>query len=216
MTIKAVIFDLDGLLIDTEPYWTWADNKILGREGYSLTPDLIQKRLGRGATGALEIYHKKFPFKYSFKDFIIERRQMAFKLMDKKIPVMVGAKEILKKCFDRGLKLGIATSGPHRQRMPKILQALDASDYISVFVTGNEVQAQKPLPDIFLLTSKKLGVKPGNCLVLEDAPAGIQAAKAAGMKAFGVNKDNDTRKALKNSGADEVFTSLSEIDINKL
>lgn len=214
--MKAVIFDLDGLLIDTEIYWTEADNQILAREGYRLTPELIRKRLGIGARGAVEIYHQAFPFKYPFEDFIKERRAIAFGLMDEKIPVMEGAPEFIKSCFKKGLKTAVATTAPHEERMSKILHALRASKHISVFVTGSEVERQKPSPDIYLLTAKKLRVNPRDCLVLEDAPGGVEAGKAAGMVVYGVNSDSSIRDHLQKSGADRVFNSLSEIDINKI
>lgn len=210
---KAVIFDLDGLLIDTEPYWTEADNTILGREGYCLTPELIRNRLGSSALGAVKMYHDSFPFKYPFDKFVKERREITFRLMDKKILPMPGAIELIRACFNKGYKLAIATTAPHKPRMSKILNALEATDYISEFVTGKEVQNQKPSPDIFLLTAKKLGVNSSDCLVIEDAPSGITAAKSAGMVAYGVNSDSETMNALKEKGADKVFKSLLEIDL---
>ena len=165
---------------------------------------------------SVKMYHEAFPFKYPFGDFIKERRGIVFGMMDQKIPVMEGAAEFIEQCFGLGLNLAIATSAPHRPRMPKILRALNASDYISVFVTGDEIKRQKPFPDIFLLTAEKLGVNPQECLVLEDAPAGVEAGKAARMRTFGVNEDEATRRALRDSGADEVFSSLAEINMNKL
>lgn len=216
MNFKAVIFDLDGLLLDTEPYWTKADNEILAREGFKLTPELIRKRLGIGAMAAVEMYHDAFPFKYPFEDFVRERREITFGLIDKRIPVMERAPEFVKKCFEKGLNLAIATTAPHEERMSKILHALRASKYISVFVTGTEVERQKPSPDIYLHTAKKLGVDPQECLVIEDAPGGVEAGKAAGMVVYGVNADSSTRDHLQSSGANKIFSSLSEIDINKI
>lgn len=214
--MKAVIFDLDGLLIDTEIYWTEADNQILAREGYKLTPELIRKRLGVGALSAVTMYHDSLSFKYPFEDFVKERRNITFSLMDKKIPVMDGAPEFIENCFRKGLKLAIATTAPHRPRMGKILEALNASRYISIFVTGDDVERQKPSPDIYLHTAEKLRVDPQDCLVLEDAPGGVEAGKSAGMVVYGVNSDSSIRDHLQKSGADRVFNSLSEIDINNL
>ncbi|MEK9176366.1 MAG: HAD family phosphatase [Patescibacteria group bacterium] len=211
--MKAVIFDLDGLLLDTEPYWTEADNQILAREGYKLTPELIRKRLGIGALNTVSLYHETFPFKYSFEEFAKERRDIVFNMMDQGIPVMDGATELIDECFKKGFKIAIATTAPHRARMSKILDALKASKYITVFVTGREVERQKPFPDIFLLAAKELNMDPKDCLVLEDASSGIEAAKAANMLAYGVNLDEETRRYLKKKGADKVFSSLTEVGL---
>lgn len=213
MKVKAVIFDLDGFLMDSEPLWGQADTQMLEERGIIPTEETFRKRLGTGNTRTVEIYKEDFGLSDSIEDLAREREELFFRLLDQHIPPMEGEKDLAKSLVDKGIKLAIATSGPHRERKQRILDALGLASLISVFVTGEEVQKAKPDPEIFLTAAHRLGVDPADCLVFEDAPSGIEAAKAARMMAVGVNRDAETRSQLKEKGADEVFSSLPEINI---
>lgn len=211
--IKAVIFDLDGLLIDSEPLWSQVDYEMFDERGFKPTEALFRKRLGTGNKRTVEIYKEEFNFKESVEELASEREKRFFKKLDQKIPPMSGASDLVKSFAKKNLKLAIATSGPHKNRMGRILNELGISDCISAIVTGEEIKRLKPAPDIFLAAAGKLDIEPEHCLVFEDAPSGVVSAKAAGMIAYGVNRDEITRKQLKEAGADEVYASLSEIEV---
>ena len=211
--IKAVIFDLDGLLMDTEPLWGQVDYQMFEERGFKATEDLFRRRMGTGNKRTIEIYKEEFAFKESVKELVEERERRFFELLDQEIPPMTGVTELVESLAKKRIMMAIATSGPHKDRMQRILEELGISKYISAIVTGDEIQKLKPAPDIFFLAAKKLDVHPKYCLVFEDAPSGIEAAKAAGMMAYGVNRDEETRRQLKEKGADKVFSSLLEIKI---
>lgn len=211
--IKAVIFDLDGLLMDSEPLWGQVDYEMFEERGFKATEELFRKRLGTGNIRTVEIYKEEFPFKEGVEELVAEREKRFFKLLDKKIPPMAGVIELIEGLFAKGIKMAIATSGPHKERISRILVELGIDKFISKTVTGEELKRNKPEPDIFLLAAKKLEVNPEECLVFEDAPSGVEAGKAAGMEVYGVNRDEITLKMLKERGADRVFIKLSEVVI---
>lgn len=213
LQLKAVIFDFDGLLIDSQRLWDQVDLEIFAERGFKPTKQLFARVLGTGSRRTLEIYKEEVNFRESVDELIKEREKRFFKLLDRKIIPMVGAVELVELLIKRGIKLAIATSGPHKSRMRKILREIGIFKYISVIVTGEEIKRLKPAPDIFLIAAKRLNIDPRNCLVFEDAPSGIMAAKKARMIAYGVNRDEKTRKELKKAGADRVFRSLKEIDL---
>lgn len=211
--IKAVIFDFDGLLINSEVVWSKTDTILLQKRGFNPTKELFLKRLGTGNKGTLEIYKKEFGIDDNIEDLIKERVGIFFDLLLKDLQLMQGARELIKKLYKQKMPLAIATSGPYEGRLENILDELNVRSYFPITITGSEVKNHKPAPDIFLHTGKKLGVESSKCLVLEDAPSGILAAKSAIMTAWGVSKDKAARDAMNKAGADEVFSSLKEIEV---
>ena len=111
---------------------------------------------GTGNKRTVEIYKEEFTFKESVDELVIEREKRFFKLLDQRIPPMEGAFEFVESLAKQKIKIAIATSGPHKYRMKKILRELRISRYISAIVTGEEIQNLKPAPDIFLIAAKKL------------------------------------------------------------
>jgi mannitol-1-/sugar-/sorbitol-6-/2-deoxyglucose-6-phosphatase len=210
---KAVIFDLDGLIMDSEPLWTMADIQILSRRGHTLTDEIILKRLGTGMKGTIEIYKQEFKITEETDALIKERLIIFSKLLEEKLIAMDGLYYLLDQLSRLKIKLAIASGGPHKKNINKILQKLKIENYFPVIITGEDVVNHKPHPEAFLLAAEKLKINPSDCLVLEDAPNGITAARRAGMKSYGVNKDKKIQKELKVAGADKVFSSLAKIKL---
>lgn len=209
--IKAVIFDLDGLLIDSEPIWADVDRELLGKRGFSPAEQLFIKRLGTGNKRTIEIYKEEFDIQEDTNELAKERTELFHILLAKHLVLMEGAKNLMQKLSNTGKKMAIATSGPYKGKIEEIILRLGIEKYISAVVTGEDVKRGKPFPDIFLLAAEKLGVAPQECLVLEDAPNGIIAAKTAGMIAFGINAKKEVQSQFAQAGADTVFSSLTEI-----
>lgn len=210
--IRAFIFDFDGLLIDSEPFWDKADTEFLQKRGFEYTDELRVKTLGTGHREATEIFKKTFGIKGNTNTLIAERKEIFYKLLWNDLRLMEGAQGLIEMLFRSDYKLAIATGGHSVDKVQEILTALSLQTYFLVIVSSEEVKHGKPAPDVFLLTAKRLGVDTSACLVLEDAPNGVLAAKKAGMVAVGVNTNSDIRVALQNAGADTVVKNLTELN----
>ena len=165
--IKAVIFDLDGTLVDSMWMWEDIDIEYLGRYGLSCPEDL-QKAIEGMSFTETAVYFKE-----------------RFGLPEKEVPLKPGAREFLEELAARGIPAGIATSNG-REMVSAVLKSLDMEKYFREVVTACEVPFGKPAPDIYLEVAKRLGAKQEDCLVFEDVPAGIMAGKRAGRTVYAV------------------------------
>ena len=211
--IKAVIFDMDGLLINSEVLWGETDTILLKKRGFKPTKELFLRRLGTGSHGTLEIYFEEFGFKEDLELLTKERLGIFYDLLWKKLQLMEGSEELIKNLYNNKITLAIATSGHTPEVLLEIVKKLRLDSYFSVLVSGYQVSKHKPAPDIFLYAGKELGIESTKCLVFEDAPNGILAAKSAGMMAWGVSQNSVAQEGLRKAGADRVFSSLSEITV---
>ena len=211
--IKAVIFDVDGLLVDSEGFWDKADKILLEKRGFRPTVELFRKRLGTGHISTIKIFKNEFGIEESIESLGNDRLVIFYELLWKDLQLMEGARELIKKLRKRNILCAIATGGHTQENLAEMLHKLNIFSQFSSLVTGFEVERQKPFPDIFLKAAENLEINPAKCLVFEDAPSGVRAAKRAGMIAWGVNKNSAIQKALKEAGADEVFRSLKEVAV---
>lgn len=208
--VKAVIFDLDGLLIASEDLWQKTDTEFLRRRDIIYDPKTRSKIRGTGQREAIEIYKKEFGIKGEVKNLIDERRNIFYSLAKAKLNLLPGVGRLIEELHLKDYILAVATGGHTKEKIKEILNQFGLSNYFSLLISSDEVKHGKPAPDVYLATATRLGVQPLNCLVLEDAVNGVLAAKAAGMKVFGVNKDLEIRRQLKEAGADRIFTDLKE------
>lgn len=209
----AVIFDLDGLLIDSEPLWGLVDKEFADKYHKKYTQEIKKEIMGTGQYEGAKLLKNEYNLTNSLDEIVQERRSMLYKKLFPKLSLMKGAREIIKRYHSRGLPLAIATGGFPQEKIKEIVEILHLSEFFIVLVSSDEVSQGKPHPDIYLHTAALLGVDPRNCLVLEDSPNGVKAAKAAGMVVFGVNNDISIQIFLKKAGAKSVFTSLSEVTV---
>lgn len=182
---EAVIFDLDGSLVDSMWMWKEIDIEYLGRFGISLPEDL-QSNIEGMSFSETAVYFKKF---FNIPDPIEQMKsdwnQMAWDKYMHEVPLKPGILEFLKGCKERGIKLGIATSNS-RELVENIAAVHNLRDYFSCIMTGCDVAHGKPAPDIYLAVAKELEVAPAKCLVFEDIIPGIMAGKNAGMEVCAV------------------------------
>ena len=206
--IKAVIFDLDGVLVDTEPLWYETYAKVCKEFGFEYSEELHKLTPGHADTVKLMTVKLGIPEKYP--EFL-ERVRAVYKDLFQKIAKPVpGVVDLLKNLKGK-YKLAIATSA-YKPRLDYNLEKISQlKAFFDVTTHGEEVEKSKPAPDIFLITAKKLGVKPEECLVVEDSESGILAAKASGMKAVGFKPDHVFPQDL--SKADLVVDDLSKISL---
>ena len=177
---EAVIFDLDGTLVDSMWMWKQIDIEYLGRFGYECPPQL-QKEIEGMSFSETAVYFKE---KFQIPDSLEEIKQcwvdMSIEKYRCQVPMKKGVRRFLSYLKENGFRAGIATSNG-RAMVDAVLHSLDMEAFFQVITTACEVAAGKPAPDIYQKVAKTLQVPPERCLVFEDVPAGIMAGKAAGM-----------------------------------
>ena len=185
---KAVLFDLDGTLVDSMWMWKQIDIEFLGEYGYDC-PDDLQKSIEGMSFSETAVYFKeRFQLPLSLDEIKACWTQMSIDKYRYEVPMKKGALEFLQYCKEKGIQTGIATSNG-REMVDAVIGSLNIGDYLQEITTACEVKAGKPEPDIYLEVAKRLGVNPSDCIVFEDIPAGIIAGKRAGMTVVAVEDD---------------------------
>jgi HAD superfamily hydrolase (TIGR01509 family) len=181
--IEALIFDMDGLLVDSEPLAEVAMVDFLNRYGHERRTEVMGKLLGRRLPEAVAIVAEAYELPGSVDALVQEYDTLRLDALRGRVQPMPGAQEIIAFGKDKGLKLALATSGQRSHADVSLAETGLAGNFLAE-VTGNDVERGKPAPDLFLLAAKRIGVDPARCVVLEDAPPGIAAAEAAGMRSI--------------------------------
>ncbi len=185
---KAVLFDLDGTLVDSMWMWKAIDIEYLGRFGHSCPKDLQKAIEGMSFSETAVYFKERFQIPDSIEEIKEAWVQMSLEKYRSQVPLKQGALEFLALIRERGLKAGIATSNGAAM-VDAVLTSLNIRDYFQNVTTACEVAAGKPAPDIYLKVAKELQAEPSECLVFEDVPAGILAGKRAGMTVVAVEDD---------------------------
>ena len=184
--VQAVIFDMDGVLVDTYHAHFRSFLELAESQGLPLTEAAFATVFGRTTREIVATLWG--PNRYSDAQIIeLDReKEAAFRrVIEADFPAMPGAAELLRSLHRDGFRLAVGSSGPP-ENVALVLERLEASDLFDAIVTGNEVTRGKPDPEVFLIAARRLGVAPANCAVIEDAPAGVAAANAAGMASVGL------------------------------
>ena len=182
---QAVLFDLDGTLVDSMWMWKAIDIEYLGRYGLSCPDDLQRAMEGMSFSETAAYFKETFQLPDSIQEIKDAWEAMSIEKYRNQVPLKKGARRFLEYLKARKLRAGIATSNGQAM-VDAVLDALELRPYFQVVTTACEVKAGKPAPDIYLEVARRLGVSPDRCLVFEDVPAGIQAGLAAGMKVCAV------------------------------
>lgn len=179
MKFAGAIFDQDGLLFDTETIYGKCWKKAGEEFGIAVTDAYHASLCGRGRREVIERARETFPG-LDAEAFVERALQLSAAMQLSGVPeVKLGAREILQSCREYGIGTAVASSST-RRCVEHNLRVSGLIDYFDAVVTGEQVVKGKPAPDIFLLAAERLGLPPSECVVFEDAPSGILAAKAAG------------------------------------
>ncbi len=186
--IKAVLFDLDGTLVDSMWMWSAIDEEYLGRHGLRVPPGLQQAIEGMSFSETAVYFKERFQLPDSLDVIKADWIAMSKEKYAQEVSLKPGALEFLNYLKSHGIKAGIATSNG-RELLDAVVAGLRLEPYFQCRMTSCEAGAGKPAPDIYQKVAATLGVKPQDCLVFEDTPAGAQAGKAAGAKVCSIYDD---------------------------
>ncbi|MGJ1239266.1 beta-phosphoglucomutase [Sphingobacterium siyangense] len=206
-TVKAVIFDLDGVLVDTAIYHFQAWHRLAEDLGYSFSIVDNEQLKGVSRIESLELILKWAGVEKSEAekaDLLVLKNQWYLELIEQLSPdhLLSGSLELLKKLQQKGIKIGLGSASKNAMG---ILEKTGIKTYFDALIDGNVVQLSKPNPEVFLKGAEVLEIAPAHCLVLEDAQAGIDAARAAGMQVIGIGLEEHLR------GADLVVADLGTL-----
>lgn len=186
--IKAVIFDLDGTLVDSMGIWRNVDIEFLGSRGIPFPDDLPRELESMEFMEVARYFKERFSLPDAPGEIAAIWTDMAMDQYLHKISMKPGLKEFLEYLKERKIPLGIASSN-HINLVQAALKGHGLEDYFSAVVTCSDVKRAKPEPDVYLEAARRLGVGPSDCMVFEDIPVGIQAGKSAGMRTCAVRDD---------------------------
>jgi HAD superfamily hydrolase (TIGR01509 family) len=182
----AVVFDNDGLLLDTESVWTRAEEQLYERRGREFTLEHKQELVGTSAQIAGGILARRLEEPGRDAEIIEELNELVTAELENGVDPMVGARELVAALDDAGTPLGLVSNSP-RLFIERALAIADLEGGFAAVVSGHEVAAPKPAPDPYLEACRLLGVEPGpEVVALEDSPTGVAAAVAAGLRVVGI------------------------------
>jgi beta-phosphoglucomutase len=212
--IKAVIFDMDGVLTETSRQHFLAWKQLAKELGFEITEDINEKVKGISRLESLDIVLKAGNMEDKFTETekvqLADKKNLMYQSLIKEFTkenLSDGALILLKALQENDVKIALASVSKNAQFL---LEAMEIKDYFDAIVDPREVLNSKPAPDIFIMAAQMLDINPINCIGIEDAFAGVEAIKSAGMKPIGIGN----KKVLHN--CDTVFDSLSEVNIDVL
>ncbi|MFI5121404.1 MAG: HAD family hydrolase [Vicinamibacteria bacterium] len=205
-TPAAVIFDNDGLLLDTESVWTRAEEDLFGRRGLEFTLAHKQEVVGSSAQIAGAILARHLGEPGCELELIAELDELVFEELERGVEPMAGAAELVAELRKLGVPTGLVSNSPARF-IARALELVGLAGEFGVVVSGHDVAAPKPAPDAYLAACEQLGIAAGpEVIVLEDSPTGVAAGRAAGLTVLGV----PSLAGVALDQADQVFGSLAE------
>jgi beta-phosphoglucomutase len=211
-TIKACIFDLDGVIVDTAVYHYKAWKKLANQLGFDITEHQNEQLKGVSRVRSLELilqWGGVTKTAEEQEELASLKNSWYVGMISKMTPaeILPGAKEFLEACRNAGLKTALGSASKNSMM---ILEKINLVDMFDAVIDGNKVSKAKPDPEVFLKGAEAVGVAPANCVVFEDAIAGVEAAKNGGMKAVGVGSPDVLTEA------DMVISGLNEMTVERL
>ncbi|HMS65386.1 MAG TPA: HAD family phosphatase [Ignavibacteria bacterium] len=192
MKDKAVIFDMDGVIIDSEPAYLEMNLKMFSELGFEMDDEDYKALVGMPSLPMWTMLKKKYNFEKTVEEIIQSEKNRMFSILDSGIisKPMDGINSLLKELSSYNCKLSVASSSA-KDNIEHILKKLNIYSFFEFIISGEEVAKGKPDPDIFLKVSERFSIHPNKCFVIEDSTNGVTAAKSAGMKCIGF-KNNDS------------------------
>ncbi len=213
--MKTIIFDMDGILIDSEPLWKIAEIEAFAKVGLDTKETDFEESVGLRIDEVVQLWHDKVKWTSKtvkeVEDDIVNILIREIKLQGKELP---GVTNLLTDLKSKGYKIGLATSS-YQRIIDAVLHKLNIGSFFDVCHSAEHEKFGKPHPSVFMTTAQKLNVSPRECLVFEDSLNGVIAAKAAQMKVIAVPEHSNAYNPKINL-ADQVIGSLVEFDISTI
>ena len=186
--IRGVVFDLDGLMFNTEEVFHQAGNELLSRRGHEMTRELLSRMMGRRAKESFAMLIEELRLAETVEVLLAESELIFFEMLETRLAPMPGLFELLDELETRGLPKGVATSSS-RPYLEMILGRFDLDSRFSFLLTAEDVTQGKPHPEVYQRAAEKLELSPAQLLVLEDSETGSKAAASAGACVVAVPHD---------------------------
>lgn len=211
--MKAFIFDMDGVIIDSEPIHTAVMKQELADFPFTLTQEECDRYTGMTCTAVFADIIEKYHLPYTAQQMAASHMN-TFKqyVLQNHVEPMAGIVPLLEQLHRRQIPAAIASSSP-LDAIEAVADDFQIRRYYKFFVSGESLPHGKPYPDIYLKTAELLGIAPADCVVLEDSCNGVRAAKDAGMYCIGFVNPNSGKQDL--SRADEIVTDIASIDLDR-
>jgi HAD superfamily hydrolase (TIGR01509 family) len=206
--IKGLIFDNDGVIVDSEPLHHLAEKKTMAPYGVDITKEEYTNYVGVGTRKMFADWIQKYHLPLKPENIIPYHDQNLIAIFQDLVEPTPGVVDFIKYLFQKKYPLAVASSS-HRNLVHIGIKKHSLMQYFQTIITGDDVTRVKPEPDIFLLAATRLKISPTECLVIEDSSVGVQAAKAAGMFCAGYQNENSGAQDL--SKADIIFQNFSEL-----
>jgi beta-phosphoglucomutase len=210
---RAVIFDMDGVLTDSEPLINEAAIAMFGELGLEVTPDDFVPFIGTGEDRYLSGVAEKHGFSMHLASAKKRTYEIYLSLVPHRLRSFTGAVELVQRCRDAGFKIAVASSADRIKVEANLRQIGLPPESWDALISGDDVQDKKPAPDLYLAAARALDLVPADCVVVEDAPNGIQAARAAGIRCIAVAQ---TFRAGELASADLVRPTVADITVEDL
>lgn len=205
----AVLFDMDGVLVDSEPIHKEADVAVFRTVGLEVPVEVLQEYAGTGADVFFSAVLRRFGVAGDVATLRAEKNRFLAELLRENAPAVPGALDLLSRVEGLGWKKAVASSSDEAI-VGLVLERMGIAGRFEAVVTGDRVSRGKPAPDVFLAAAQALAVAPGRCVVVEDAGSGVAAALAAGMRCIGFQNPLSGNQDL--SRAHRIVKSLDEVD----
>jgi len=213
--IEAVVFDMDGVLVDTEHLWDEVREALTEEWGGRYTPEAQEAMMGMSSPEWSRYLHEVVGLREPPEVINAEVVRRMLERYEMDLPVVPGAVEAVRRLAGAGYRLAVASSS-NRELIDAVLRRLELTSVFDVTVSSEEVARGKPAPDVYLETSRRLGVPPGRCMAIEDSASGIRAAHAAGMRVIAYPNRHYPPAAEVLTLATSVLDTLDELDVRSL
>jgi beta-phosphoglucomutase family hydrolase len=211
--IIAVIFDLDGVIVESEDAHIESERQTLQKYNVNISAEELHRYTGTMAKIMFTELIAKYELNTTFREINDQKEEILFKLLAQDAEPTKGVLNLIQKLQQREIKLAIGSSST-KKLVNFILNKLELTHVFNRVITAEDIERSKPDPEIFLKAAIELGVKPSQCLVIEDSKLGVDAAKRAGMKCMGYRNPHSGNQDL--SKADAIIDDFSKVDIKKM